>query len=435
MKELLKLLIQEFHASELPTPFPRELNLPVFPKNVRKAIVFTGMRRTGKTWMMFQHIRDLLQKGIKKEQILYLNFEDDRLANFKTENFQEILDAYYDLFPERIGDENVYFYVDEIHVVNGWEKFIRRLIDQEKMQIFVTGSSAKMLSKELATTLRGRAISREVFPFSYEEYLAYHGINKQIPITSKNGSILRNHANRYLQYGGFPETLNLSPELHRTVIQEYMHAVVFRDVVERYEMKNVPLVKIFLLRCLQQLSSLLSITKLYNGLKSEGYSVGKNSLFDLLDYFEEAYALFVVPIFAFSEQKRQTNPKKLYAVDPGIITAYTMKSEFEKSSTLENSVFMKLRRETEQIFYYKTKEGREIDFVTLNEQGGACLFQVAVTIDSPDTLEREVRALKEASIELGLKECWLITIDHEQEISAEDLRIHCVPFWKWAINR
>jgi uncharacterized protein len=432
MKEVIKGLIAEFLEWDIPRPIKRLIAIPDLPQEIRKVVVFVGMRRTGKTWLMYQQMQDLLEQGWKKSQLLYINFEDDRLANFTSSDFQLILDAYFDLNPHFSKETKLAFFFDEIHIVSGWEKFVRRLIDQERMKVFVTGSSAKMLSKEIATTLRGRAWPLEVFPCSFHEFVSFKGVSSDAKLTSKTCSLLRHLAQTYLIYGGFPEVLFLPHELHSALLQGYMNTVVFKDVVERYQIKNAHIVKVFLLHCLKQLAAPLSVTKMFNNLKSQGETVGKNSLFKYLDYFEDAYALFTVPLFHSSEKARQVNPKKLYGIDPGLITAYSIKQAFEKASRLENAVFVHLRREHKEISYYKTQNHQEVDFVVTTQTGDFKLFQVCVEMSNAQTRAREFLALQEAAQQLGLKQGFVITEDHEETIEETQITIHCIPFWKWA---
>ena len=175
MRQTFERLIIDFHASTLPEPSPREMEWPVLPKGVRKARVFIGMRRSGKTWAMYQGIQSLLKRGVDKTKILYINFEDDRLQPMETRDFQDLLDAYFSLYPQHADQQDLHFFFDEIHEAPGWEKFVRRLLDRERMQIYLSGSSAKMLGKEIASALRGRTLVQEVFPFSFREYLSFCG--------------------------------------------------------------------------------------------------------------------------------------------------------------------------------------------------------------------------------------------------------------------
>jgi len=267
MKDVIKNIILEFHKDSLPPLFERRLEIPILPPEVRKAMVFVGMRRVGKTYLMYKHMQGLISSGLNKEKLLYINFEDDRLANFTANDFQTILEVYFEIYPNYTKNNDLHFYFDEIQNINGWEKFIRRLLDKEKMGIFITGSSAKLLSKEIATSLRGRCLKTEVFPFSFLEYLNYHKVYELKNITSKEISVIKYYCQKYLRLGGFPETLSLSDKLHHEIIQSYVNAAVFRDVIDRYELSNPHIIKLFLIQCLQNISSPLSITKVYKTIK------------------------------------------------------------------------------------------------------------------------------------------------------------------------
>ncbi len=433
MKEAIRSILIEFKERNLPEPTPRKIHPPELPPNVRKVWVLMGMRRSGKTWMVYQQILNRQKKGFAKESNLYINFEDDRLAGFEVHDFQTILDVYFELNPHYIHSKDLFFCFDEIHIVPGWEKFIRRLIDSEEMQICITGSSAEMLSKELGTTLGGRAWTEEIFPYSFVEFLSLKRIDLSHPKSTKTESILRHFANEYLVYGGFPEIVTSPRELHVPLIQGYMDAVILRDIVKRHSIGNADVVQKFLVQVLRQLATSLSINKVYRTLKSQGLSVGKNSLFEYLQYFEDAYAVLTVPFFSLSERKRQVNPKKVYAIDPGIITAYSVKRDFERAARLENSVFMHLRRNYANICYYKTKQQKkEIDFVVTVPRGDLLLFQACAEISHEETRTREFSALCEACEEFGLKEGVIITEDHEEKVSLQGIEIRCIPFWKWA---
>jgi predicted AAA+ superfamily ATPase len=433
-KELLSEIILEFHRSDLPTLIPRApIEIPTLPSNVRKAFVFMGIRRCGKTYLMYLDMQKKIKRGLAKEKILYINFEDDRLTQFELADFQTILDVYFQLYPQCAEASDLCFYFDEIQNILGWEKFIRRLLDKEKMSLFITGSSAKLLSIEIATSLRGRCIEQEVFPLSFKEYLSYRGITISTTLTSKEKAAIRHHAEHYLWRGGFPETLDLSDPLHTQTIQSYVNACVFRDVIERHELKVPHIVKLFLIHCLQNIASPLSITKVYNTLRSRGEELTRSHLYKYLGYFEDAYLICSVPIFDFSTRKRQVNPSKIYVIDTGIILSYSIKKEMEKSTCLENAVYLHLRRSgPEQIFYYKTKTGKEVDFIAQFPNGRIDLIQASLDLHNEATRQREISALIEAAAELDKKEAFLITLDHEEIVTIGELTIYIKPYWQWS---
>lgn len=434
MYKVIKNILLEFQERNLPIPSHRNIHPPNFSIGVRKAWVLMGMRRSGKTWTAYQHILQRQKLGFPKNTNLYINFEDDRLIGFKASDFQTILDVYFELFPQNILSKDLFFCFDEIHIIEGWEKFIRRLIDSECMQICVTGSSAKMLSKELGTSLGGRAWPEEVFPYSLKEFLQLKDINVSVS-NPKNESLIKHFTNEYLLYGGFPEVVANAKELHTSLIQGYMDAVILRDIVQRYSIANTYIIQRFLVQILRQLAAPLSVTKVYQSMKSQGLSLGKNHLYDYLEYLEEAYALMTVPFFSFSEKKRNVNPKKIYAIDTGVITAYTLKQEYEYAARLENAVFMHLRRLYREICYYKTEiHKKEVDFVVTTPQNEILLFQVCLDLTEEKTKQREISALVEACEEFELRKGYIITLNQEQEIESNGILINCIPFWKWVLE-
>lgn len=437
MKTTLKDLIIEFHHSELPEVIERPMSVFQLPPNVRKAHVFIGMRRVGKTYLLYQDIHYRLAAGVAKTKLLYLNFEDDRLIHFTAHDFQTILEAYFELYPEWMQTKDLVFYFDEIQNIEGWEIFIRRLLDKEWMEIFITGSSAKLLSRDIATSLRGRCLTTEVFPLGLNEYLHHRKISVDQHLTTKEKILIKHHADIYLRRGGFPETLDMPENLYHQTIQSYVHATVFRDVIERYEISEPHIIKVFLIHCLQNTASSLSITKVHKTLRSRGESVNRNNLYAYLDYFEDAYLLECVPLFDFSARKRQVNPSKIYCMDPGIIDTYSMKPEMEMGTRLENAVYMGLRQQgVENIFYYKTLSGKEVDFVTQSINGHLALYQVSVTLDDAKTKVREINALIEAAQALELKIAYIITQDTHEILEMPDgLMIKILPYWEWILRK
>lgn len=299
----------------------------------------------------------------------------------------------------------------------------------------ITGSSAKLLSKDIASSLRGRCLTTEVFPLSFSEYLHYHKIAFKQQLSSREEIVLKHHAKLYLKRGGFPETLDMADNMHRQTLQSYVNVTVFRDVIERHKISEPHIVKILLMHCLQNTASPLSVTKIHKDLQSRGEAVNRNRLYAYLDYLEDAYLLERVPIFDLSVRKRQVNPSKLYCVDPGIIDAYSVKPTMEEAARLENAVYVQLRRQGfENLFYYKTASGKEIDFVAQAITGELSLFQVSVVIDAPKTRERELSALVQAAEALHIHIAYIITMDTRETIRVSDrLTIYVLPYWAWAL--
>lgn len=435
MKEIFKELIQEFHELELPAITKRHLVLPIFPEHVRKAFVLIGMRRSGKTWTLYQIMQDLLNAGLESSKILYINFEDERLAEMETKDFQSLLEAYFELYPAYLHRSDIYFFFDEIHEIALWEKFIRRLLDQEKMHIYLTGSSAKLLSKEIASALRGRTIAQEIFPFNFSEYLSK--LDVQIPHQFSTASKIRfrHHIRNFLQWGGFPETIGASPQAHRLLLQGYTSSVIYRDIIERYDVTNVHALKQLLSHALRNSAALFSINKLHKTFKSMGIEVGKATLYEYMDYFDDAYCVFSIEKFDLSQRVAATSVKKIYAVDQGLITAFSVASEFDYGAQLETALFAFLRRLTHEIYYYKTSDNKEVDFFIKLPDQSKHLFQACLSLKDTKTRKREIDALKSAMEELKIKKGTIVTLeDEEEKISVPTGIITVKPVWKMFLS-
>lgn len=431
MKDIFKELITNFHNSTLPTPTRRDITLPTLPKNVRKSQVFIGMRRSGKTWAMYQIMQDLMAQGTEFSKMLYLNFEDERISDMQKENFQDILRAYFELYPEYLDRSDIHFFFDEIHEIDGWEKFIRRLLDQEKMKIYVTGSSCKMLSKEIASSLRGRTFAQEIFPFSFHEYLQKMAVSISKHFGTRQTIEFSHHLKNFLQWGGFPEVIGTTPEIHRTLLQGYTASVIYRDIIDRYGITNSHALKQLLTHCLRNSARVFSINKMYNDLKSMGYEVSKNSLYEYMTYFEDAYCIFSIDKFDLSHRKSANSMKKIFAVDQGLITAFTMNSNFDLAIQLETALFAHLRRQSSDLFYHRNDDNTEVDFILLLPDQTVHLFQACLSLHDDVTRKREVDGLAKAMQYLGIKQGTIVTIDEEEEITTLAGIISVVPAWKF----
>ncbi len=436
MKAIFKQLIVNFHKNELPVTFKRDIDIPKLPENVRKAIVFVGMRRVGKTRCMYQRMQEIMaEKQLPKQALLYINFEDERLAEMTAGDFQSLLDAYYELYPEYTNSEKCYFFFDEIHEIPGWEKFIRRLLDSESMQIYLSGSSAKLLSIEIASSLRGRCITREIFPLSFSEFLRWQDKSFMMPLSDKERAIAMHAFEDYMKRGGFPEVLQVDDLLQKELVQDYMNTVIYRDVIERHNIPNAVAVHNALMYCLRNPAGLLSVNKLYNTLKSRGISVGRMSIYEYISFFEDAYCLFSVPCYSFSLSKAELKPKKIYPIDSSVVLAYSVKPDFEYAALLETMVFNYFRRQTNQIYYYKNEDGSEVDFLIHKNQNKYELYQVCTNLKDEKTYKREVNALFSAMKNLKLSHAYIIT-HHEYKIIENDgLTIECQPLVMMYLNK
>jgi uncharacterized protein len=453
MIETIKSIILDFQETRLETGVPRRLRI----ETVRgKATVCIGVRRGGKSTYLFQLIQQLLDSGISRQNILYLNFFDDRLHNLRQDNLGLIVEAYYSIYPEKKNTETVYCFFDEIQAVQGWEPFVDRLMRTEKCEVYLTGSSAGMLSKEIATQMRGRVLSWEMFPFSFKEFLDYKEIESEGSLSTKGQLLIRKAFDEYWQTGGFPEIAGLSRHLRIKIHQEYFHTILFRDLVERHDVSHPKALTDLAHRLVDNTASLYSINSLAGYLKSFGHKVPKSAVADYLGWFEDAYFLFTVRIFDASLARRDTNPKRVYCIDHAMVTSVSSGILVNSGHLLENLVFTALRRFHPEIYYYKTKLGREVDFIIPGFDAGnaagrqmlgrphlsagpvagqaGMLIQVCESLADPQTRKRETAALSEAMAELGLNIGTIVTRYEDEQMDVEAGIIKVVPAWRFLLD-
>jgi hypothetical protein len=430
MREILDLMIDDFHERTLPDLLPRERTMDW---KRGKANVVIGMRRTGKTWFCYQKMKELIASGVEKERLLYLNFEDERLLPFSAADFQLILETYYRKFPA-FKDEHCYFFLDEVQRIEGWEKYVRRLLDSEELSVCVTGSSSKLLSTEIATSLRGRSLTTEIFPFSFREYLEYRDVNisKTESFSSKMRATLQGGVEGYLKIGGFPEIQDDDNELRRQILRNYVDIVILRDVVERHVVRNVAALRALIKQIMRAPATRFSVNKFYNDLKSQGLACTKNDLYDFMDYLTDAFLVYQVPIHARSERVRRVNPQKVYVVDAGLLEAMSLRTTGDRGALLENLVFLYLRRKGVRPEYYLTEDGFEVDFVIAEDARRRSLIQVCWNMSDDETRRREIGSLSKAMKELGVKKGTIITWMDEGH---EDGGIEFIPAWKWLVQK
>ncbi len=402
MLELIKTIHQQlaYKLRELEGTITRDIQFIEIKDKISVAI---GMRRTGKTYLMFQKIQELLSEGVPITRILYIDFEDDRLLPLDQKKLANILDDFYSLYFDN-HQQMCYLFLDEIQVIKDWALVIRRFYNSKNVRLFLSGSSAKLLSKEIATQLRGRSISTEVFPLSFHEYLKIKNITiPSKPYAKKEKDILGEQLANFLREGGFPGVVGESSINQIRILQEYLEVVLFRDIIERHDITNISVIKYMIISLLKNNATNFTVNKFFNDLKSQGFSVGRSSVYDYLSYIEDAYLIFTVPLYSESIRKVQSNPKKIYAIDNGMVNANTFNLVNNNGRALENAVFLDLRRRGDTIYYYVTNEGYEVDFLARSLQGELCLYQVAYEINDEKTKVREERALHAASHELGIK--------------------------------
>ena len=390
----------------------RDAELPEVPGKVHAVI---GMRRAGKTFFLRQLLSER-RSVVPAERAVFISFDDDRLANLTLDQLGLLIEEYYRRYPQSRGRETVYWFFDEIQLVEGWEQFVRRVIDSERVEICVSGSSARMLSREVHTSLRGRGMETVIRPFSFREFLRHKGEEPEASVehaTSAQRSLLEKRLGEYLVEGGFPEAQGLPKTLRIQLLQGYVDTVLFRDVVERYEISQIAALRWLIRQCLRNPAGAFSVHRLYQDLKAQGHGIAKDAVHALFGHLLDAFLISAVPIATESERRRNSNPRKVYPADPALIGAFDVSGRSNMGHALETVVSIELDRRRAEVGYVKTAQGFEVDFLARYPSGRQDLIQVCAEAAAPDTAERELRALVEAGREFPRAHKRLLTLTQD----------------------
>ncbi|MFD0704485.1 ATP-binding protein [Alloscardovia venturai] len=451
MNQLIRQIIQDFDLSLYKPILPRELNLetPLTPRAGNLATVIMGIRRSGKTYRLFQEMQSLLDSGIDSSRILYFNFEDDRLAPITTQTGDDVLHEFFEVNPASQRD-GCYIFFDEIQEMSHWDIWLRRIIDTTKATIYVTGSSSKLLSEEIATAFRGRSLAYEMTPFSFREFVLYH--QPQLLTQTRNPqdwsstdkNLAKNLFNDYLTRGGFPAIQDVSSERLILTLQGYAQRVVAKDVLERHNLSNPQAVSLLTSRALTYSGRDFSMRKTVDTFVSQGIKISRVSATAALNYLEDAFLIHKITDYSRALSSSPASTYKIYAEDPGLVYANSSASSNDIAQRLETAIYLELRRRAftsrnNSVSSLHTRtHGYEIDFAVgdVIANSSLQLFQVSVHIDDEKTREREMRALEEAMHEYHTKESILLIHDGQREdVTTHDKTvIHIIPAWMWCLE-
>jgi len=427
--DLLEEIVVEFHKLGLPEVKRRELRLPV---NVNRAITVIGLRRVGKTYLLYQTMHELLG-SLRLENIFYVNFEDNRLEGVSSEDLSRIVELYKKYNPE---SKTMYLFFDEIQNVSNWKKFVRRLLERRDAKIFITGSSSKLLSKEITTSLRGRSLSFKLFPLSFREFLTFKSFEIKEPLIEDERGMIMRFLEEYLQFGGFPEIVNYDTHLKLRTLQEYLDMVIYKDLVERYGIEKISVMRALIRLVVNSFSRRISIRSLHNSLSS-GMSLSRNTAYEYFSYLEDVGFVLPVRRFSFSEKESMRSIAKLYVADNGFATIYGLK---DLGCRMENVVAIELLRRKHYFnplldaYYWHDRQQREVDFVVTEGLEVKDLIQVCYDVEDFNTKKREVDALLRASREVGCRNLHVITWDYEGVEEVEGRMVRFIPLWKWLLK-
>ncbi|PSG98931.1 MAG: AAA family ATPase [Nanohaloarchaea archaeon SW_7_43_1] len=428
--------LRDFQERSLPELTDRELEVA----DTDKILTIYGSRRSGKTFYLFQIMKELMENGVDKNRILYLNFEDTKLSDLDYKDIEEILKLHWEIYPDT-SDGEMHIFLDEIQTVENWEKAVRTLHDRGFENIYVTGSSATLLSKEIATELRGRTLSYLMLSYSFREFLKQKGfpVENYPQLSSREEARIKNLLEEYLEWGGFPEVVKEENENVKTqILQEYRQLTLYKDLVERHNVKNEKVLDTLFKHLYSSFSAPFSPHNFYNTLKSQGIKVGKETVYNYTHYMEETVGVFMLDRWHPSAKTREMSQKKAYLPDTGFGNLYTAFSD-KKSQLLENMVFMHLKRRQntypgEEIYCWKNDTQEELDFLLKQKDEVKSLIQVSHSMENDQIRERELRALKKANKSLECSDLRIITWDTEQELQANGETVQVTPVWKWMME-
>jgi predicted AAA+ superfamily ATPase len=419
-KEVIKDIIksnEDFINNTVGEILPRH-NI-AFPTKLKKVKIIYGARRSGKTFLLY----GLFRKN--KGNALYIDFEDERLTGIELNELDRIRESFFELKPQLLYNENIIFLFDEIQNIRGWEKFARRLVEREGIDLYVAGSSSQITPSRISSSLRGREWSIALFPFSFKEFLGV----KQTKITNslygKEKILVNKHLTEYLKYGGFPEVTLVENDFTRQkLLREYMSAMFFKDLVEQFNLKNVTLLETLKESLFSSFGAKFSVSSFYKQFK-EKFPFSKTSLFRYYNAFLTSMLVFETRFFSPSAYKQRRNPPKIYLVDPGL--AMRAKSH-DWGRALENVVFLELKRRGHDIYYYTAKN--ECDFIIKENSGDLSAIQVAWEV-TDENRQREYGGLVEACKSLKTTGGTIVTRDQDFEEKISGINVTCVPFAKW----
>ncbi len=420
-------IVIEWMDFRIPPFFPREIP---FERGLLDdfIVAISGPRRAGKTYFMYQIISGLLESGVERENILYINLEDDRLFPLKPDGMDRILEKFMELYGEH---ETAYLFLDEIQNLTDWQSWLKRMHALKKnIKIVVSGSSAKLLSKEIITGLRGRVFSVEVLPISFREYVRYKG-NDPDKIAARphgeNARRARSFFREYVRKGSYPAIAfsDWQEETSREILQNYYETMILRDVMERHGIRETAMLRNLAKILLTSVGSEFSYTRFYNNLRAVGFGLSKSTVIEYVSHLEEAYLFFVLNRWRPSEKKRQVSPMKPYVLDTALLDALLYSGSEDRGKKLENIVFIELMRRRKKVFYHRN--GRECDFLTY--EGGKISQAIQVTETLKGNSGRELDGMKEAMKAYSLSKGLILTENEFDEMDG----VNVMPVWLWLL--
>lgn len=442
-------LVKESREQVLPSFVPRTEIIRELAEPARFNLVeiITGMRRSGKTFYLYQKMRELLEKGVLSEQLFYFDFSDDRLAPLASNTMDAVIEEFWRQAP-KAREEGCYLFLDEVQEMENWQGVCQRLAEHEKVTLVITGSSSKLSSEEIATKFRGRSHSHEMLPLSFREFCLFQGVEEgrlaESSTSPQTQTLLEGLFDRYLVEGGFPGVQGRLKEDRIEMLQSYVRDVVARDVAERLGREDIRLANQFALYGLRNTACEFSINQLVEGFKELGFKIYWEKADRIVDLLRQAFLLMKVEEYSVALKPQTTALPKVYGIDPGIVYAVSRANQQDVGKRFETAVYLELRRRmagrrTEAITSYTVPgpNNQKVDFLLGDALATEpyALIQVTASMESPKTRKRELDSLEAAMRATGLREGFVVTLREEEVLETEAGTIRIVPAWKWFLGK
>jgi uncharacterized protein len=426
--------IEDFRELGIPPYVPREDPLHLVDQMVSTVI---GARRAGKSYRVLQAASELIEKGIISsiDQICPLDFDNPILAHMSAADLPQIQSCFLKLNPAFDLRTPLVFILDEIHKISGWEEYVIDLSRNRHWRVLVTGSSSRLLREDLATELRGKAISSVVYPLSFGEFLKFREFGHRPGSTKGQAEICRLF-DEYLQWGGYPAVVRIEARTREALLREYFDTMILRDILQRYDASK-PQQCIRLYRyLLANIGKGHTFQSAYRYLRQCGFSTSRDAVRDYVTWARDSWLLFTVPIFSDSAKDQERNYRKLYAIDWALALKNSLVWDGSHSQALENLVFIHLARRWSRVHYYLTgRKRQEVDFIAVDTGGRpAMAVQVCMDLTREEVVQRELEPLLATARYFGIEENWIVTYDQEEDFSRDGIVIRAVPAWKWLLE-
>jgi hypothetical protein len=426
--------IADFRELGLSEYVPRDGRVHVAAEMVSALV---GSRRSGKSYRSMQVANEMIKDGFLPSirHVCAMDFDNPVLASMKAADLSLIQKMFLKINPEFSVKTPILFILDEIHKIAGWENFVIDLSRNRNWRVIVTGSSSKMLHGDVATELRGKAITSPVYPLSFGEFMRFHGATRRPRSTGDEANVMRLFDD-FLHWGSYPVMPATPAHMKEAVLRQYFDTMILRDIIQRYEVPRPGACTAAMRHCISNISRPYTVKSVTAFVKDAGHAVGRETVTDYLRWAEDAWLLFSVPVYSSSSKEQERNYKKLYCVDWGLAQCNSAVWDGTYSRALENAVFMHLKRTYSRVQYCLTREKRqEVDFIAVDDRGKAALgVQVCMDIADAHTLKREIEPLASVAKFYGCKENVIVTYNQEKNFAQDGVRVRAVPAWRWMLE-